>query len=181
VLSDEAILPDWNDEPTAEALLARGLGSVAGSDLGCELTLRQPVIAIGAPVEAYMPRVAEQLHTELVIPDHADVANALGAVAGGVVQQLRALIRPLEDEETFRLHLPDGVHDFASLEEAVAHAEAVMPVKLERLAREAGADQVEMRMIRLDRDVPVADAWGQEIYLDTELTFTAVGRPSLAY
>ena len=32
------------------------------------LTLRQPVVAIGAPVEAYMPRVAERLHTHLSSP-----------------------------------------------------------------------------------------------------------------
>jgi N-methylhydantoinase A/oxoprolinase/acetone carboxylase beta subunit len=156
------------------------LGNHAASDLGLQLTLRQPVVAIGAPVAAYMPRVSDQLNTELIIPEHADVANAMGAVAGGVVQQMRALIRPIEDEQVFRLHMPYGMRDFSSLDEAVSHAERVLPGQLVALARQAGADQVEVRMTRLDRDVPVADAWGQEIYLDTELTFTAVGRPSLA-
>ena len=180
VLADEIVLPDWTRERVAAGFLARGLGNVAGSDLACRLTLRQPVVAVGAPVGVYMPRVAEQLHTELVIPPHADVANALGAVAGGVVQQLRALIRPLEADQSFRLHLPDGVRDFATVEEAVAHAKLVMPAQLEQLARKVGAEQVEVKMVRLDREVPVAEAWGQLIYLDTELMFTAVGRPSLA-
>ena len=180
VLADEIVLPDWTRERVAAGFLARGLGNVAGSDLACRLTLRQPVVAVGAPVGVYMPRVAEQLHTELVIPPHADVANALGAVAGGVVQQLRALIRPLEADQCFRLHLPDGVRDFATVEEAVAHAKLVMPAQLEQLARKVGAEQVEVKMVRLDREVPVAEAWGQLIYLDTELMFTAVGRPSLA-
>ena len=70
-----------------------------GRELDCTLTLQQPVVAIGAPVEAYMPRVAEQLHTELVIPPHAEVANAVGAVAGGVVQRQRVLINPLDESE----------------------------------------------------------------------------------
>jgi len=179
VLGDEAALPDWEREPAATALLNRALGKVPGSDLDCQLCLRRPVVAVGAPVEAYMPRVAEQLHTELVIPRHAEVANAVGAVAGGVVQQLRATIRPL-NANRLRLHLPNGVRDFSTVEEAVAYARQVVPVQLKVLAQQAGADQVEVQMARLDRDAPVAAGWGQRVYLGTELTFTAVGRPSLA-
>ena len=79
----------------------------------------------------------------------------------------------------FRLHLPDGVRDFSTVEEAVAHARQALPVQLKALARQAGADQVEVHTIRVDRDAPVATGWGQRVYLETELTFTAVGRPSL--
>jgi N-methylhydantoinase A/oxoprolinase/acetone carboxylase beta subunit len=180
VLSDEATLPDWEQEPSAAAFLARALGNVSSSDLDCQLRLRQPVVAVGAPVEAYLPRVAKQLRTELVIPRHAEVANAVGAVAGGVVQQLRVMIRPLNADQHFRLHLPDGVRDFSTVEESVAYAQKVVPVQLKALARQAGASQVEVQMSRVDRDVPVAVGWGQRVYLGTELTFTAVGRPSPA-
>jgi N-methylhydantoinase A/oxoprolinase/acetone carboxylase beta subunit len=179
VLSDEATLPDWEREPSA-ALLARTLGNVPNSDLDCQLRLRQPVVAVGAPVEAYLPRVARQLHTELVIPPHAEVANAVGAVVGGVVQQLRVMIRPLDADQRFRLHLPDGVCDFSTVEEGVAYAQKVVPVQLKALARQAGASQVEVQMSRVDRGAPVAVGWGQHVYLGTELTFTAVGRPSPA-
>jgi N-methylhydantoinase A/oxoprolinase/acetone carboxylase beta subunit len=180
VLSDEATLPDWEREPSAAALLARALGSVLGSDLDCQLSLRQPVVAVGAPVEVYLPRVASQLRTELIIPPHAEVANAVGAVAGGVVQRLRVVIRPLDADQSFRLHLLDGVRDFSTVEEGVTYAQKVVPVQLRALARQAGTSQVEIQMIRVDRDVPVGAGWGQRVYLGTELTFTAVGRPSPA-
>jgi len=179
-LDDEAVRPDWQREPVAAALLARALGRVPDSDLDCQFTLRRPVVAVGAPVEAYMHSVAGQLHTELTIPSHAEVANAVGAVAGGVVQQLRAMIRPLDTGEQFRLYLPDGVCDFPTVEEGVAHAQRIVPIQLEALAAQAGADQVEVRMNRLDQTVAAAAGWEQEVYLGTELTFTAVGRPSLA-
>jgi N-methylhydantoinase A/oxoprolinase/acetone carboxylase beta subunit len=144
------------------------------------LKLGRPVVAVGAPVEAYLPRVARQLDTELVIPPHAEVANAVGAVAGGVIQQVRVIIRPLDGDQAFRVHLPDGVRDVASLEESVAYAEQAVSRLLEARAREAGAEQVEVRMQRVDRNVPVAAGWGQTIYLGTDLTFVAVGRPSVA-
>jgi N-methylhydantoinase A/oxoprolinase/acetone carboxylase beta subunit len=145
VLSDEAMLPEWEREPSAMAMLARALDQVPGSDLDCQLTLRRPVVAIGAPVEAYMPRLAQQLHTQLRIPRHAQVANAVGAVAGGVVQRLQAIVRPIGFDQVFRLHLPDGVHDFPTVEAAVAYAQQVVPNKLEAQAQQAGADQVELR------------------------------------
>jgi N-methylhydantoinase A/oxoprolinase/acetone carboxylase beta subunit len=113
----------------------------------------------------------------MIIPPHADVANAIGAVAGGVVLQRRILIQPVGTNEHVRLHLPDGVHDFSSLEECVAHARQVMSAELEALAREAGADHIEVRMARQDQEASVQGGWGDKIYLGTELTFTAVGRP----
>ena len=84
----------------------------------------------------------------------------------------------MDGGEQFRLHLPDGVFDFADLEEAVHYAQQVMFVHVEGLARQAGAGQVEVHMVRTDRQAKVAAGWGQEIYLGTELVFTAVGRPS---
>ncbi len=180
VLSDEATLPDWKREPAAAALLTRALNGSQSSALDCQLTLKQPVVAIGAPVTAYLPRTSRQLHTELIIPDHAGVANAIGAVAGGVVQQMRVMIHPVDAaESTFRVHLPDGVRDFATVEAGVAYAQKVIPGRLEALARQAGADQVELKVVREDNIVPIRPEWGGEIYLGTELTFTAVGRPSL--
>ena len=170
----------WEREPSAAALLARALGEVPESDLDCRLTLRHAIVAVGAPVEAYLPRVAQQLGTELIVTPNADVANAVGAVAGSVVQELRVYVRPIDGNQRFRLHLPDGVRDFSSVEESVAYAHRVVPDQLRVLARQAGADHVEMRTDRVDERAPVRATWGQEIYLGTQLTFTAVGRPRSA-
>jgi len=180
VLGDEVALPDWEREPSAMALLARALGDAPASDLDCRLTLRHPLVAVGAPVAAYLPRTAQQLDTELIIPRHAEVANAIGAVAGGVMLQQLVLIRPVGTNEHIRLHLPDGIRDVGSIEEGVAYAQEVIPARLRALARQAGADHVEIQMARVDRAPSVREGWGQEIYLGTDLTFTAVGRPSPA-
>ncbi len=180
VFHDEAHEHDWEQEPTAALLLDRALNDDGESELGLALTLRRPVVAIGAPVEAYMPRVAQRLHTRLIIPPHAEVANAVGAVAGGVVQRYRVLISPIEEGEALRVHLPQGVRDLSSLDEAVAHAEEEMDGWIRSQARQAGAVQVEVQMERQDREALVSSGWGDQIYLGTELTFIAVGRPSPA-
>jgi N-methylhydantoinase A/oxoprolinase/acetone carboxylase beta subunit len=180
VLADAGAAPEWERQPAARFMLRQALDDRDNSDLGCALTLRQPLVAIGAPVAAYLPQVAERLHTELVIPPHAEVANAVGAVAGGIIQRRHVLIHPLDEDGRLRLHLPDGVADFDRLDAAVEHAREVMLPLVEELARQAGAEQVVVRMVRRDQIAPIAGSVGGEVYLGTELTFTATGRPSPA-
>ncbi len=167
----------WHREPGASALLRLALDGADGGELGCALVLRRPLVAIGAPVAAYMPEAARRLGTELVIPPHADVANAVGAVAGSVVVRQHVLINPLADEEVLRVHLPDGPRDFGKLEPAVAYAQQAVPPMLEAQARAAGAEQVEVRMARHDRWAPTRGGALDLIYLGTELSFSAAGRP----
>lgn len=178
ILSDEGAAPVWDQEKAAVAFLNRGLGNVADSDLDCTFTLQLPIAAVGAPVRAYFPAVAEKLHTELLIPPHAHAANAVGAVVGGVVQELRARIRPLEGDKIFRLHLPDGNRDFHELDEAVNYAQEVMPEQLEKLAQKVGAKHIEIQMERQDQNAEIGAGWDTTIYLGTDLIFTAIGRPS---
>jgi len=173
-------LPEWEKEPTAASLMERALADENRGDLGCNLELKRPLVAVGAPVNAYMPRAAARLHTELLIPAKAEVANAVGAVAGGVIQHVRVLISPLNSAGRFRLYLPDGVRDFEDLEEAVRYANQAIPPYAEALARRAGAEQVEVRMAREDRRVRLDMGGADEIYLQTALRFTAVGRPGVA-
>ena len=140
------------------------------------LTLRRPLVAIGAPVETYYPAVAESLHTRLCIPQHAEIANALGAVVGGVMQTVRALIKPLEDE-AFRVHLPTGIQDFGDLEEAAAYATEQVSLLAETQARRAGATDVQLQTHREDHVIRLPS---EDVYFDTDVTATAVGRPKLA-
>jgi len=62
--------------------------------LGSQISLKIPIIGIGAPAKIFLPQVAEILHTELIVPDHFQVANAVGAVAGSVTVEEEAWIFP---------------------------------------------------------------------------------------
>ncbi len=56
------------------------------------IKLKMPIIGIGAPAAIFLPRIAEILQTELVLPAHYAVANAVGAVAGSVVATREAIV-----------------------------------------------------------------------------------------
>jgi N-methylhydantoinase A/oxoprolinase/acetone carboxylase beta subunit len=180
VLTDEVGLPAWDREPVARALIKQAFDGAVIADLECRLSLRQSLVAIGAPVSAYMPGVAHRLHTEALIPPYADVANAVGAVTGSVMQRAQALISPLDEVDQVRVYLPDGVQDFPTLEEAILHTSKVMLAHVEELASQAGGEQIETHVNRRDFWIPVQGAATEKVYMGSELTFSAVGRPSPA-
>jgi hypothetical protein len=146
--------------------------------LGVTLKLNQPLVAIGAPVGTYFPDVARSLQTRLVIPEHSDVANAVGAVVGSIMQTVRVLITPQESGEVFRVHCEDGVHDFGELEEAAQFALQAAKQRAGQLARKAGAVSVSASAQRKDQNALVT---GEQLFIQSVVTATATGRPHLAH
>jgi hypothetical protein len=74
--------------------------------------------------------------------------------------------------------LPDGVHDFLDLEEAVSYVHRTMSLYMKALAEKAGAEEVAVQMKRLDHTGRFVAGSNETIFLDTELVFTAAGRPA---
>jgi N-methylhydantoinase A/oxoprolinase/acetone carboxylase beta subunit len=154
--------------------------NVADSVLDVELRLRRPIVAIGAPVITYYPAVAERLHTRLCIPPHAGIANAVGAVAGGIMQTVHAHIMLLADESGFRVSLPTGIRDFMALDDAGAYAVEQAGLLVAAQAREAGAVDVQVHTERHDHIAHVRkDEHFEDIYIDSTVTASAYGRPRL--
>ena len=165
----------------AAPLLDRALGgapSVPGRDLiGLSLTLARPLIGVGAPAAVHYPETAKRLNTRLVVPPHAGVANAVGAVVGSVRESLVATItEPVEGR--FRAHMPDGISDWPSLQDAADHVERALGRLATAQADTAGAAEVHVSFQR--DDTVVEDGMGGSVFFESRLTATAVGRPRIA-
>jgi N-methylhydantoinase A/oxoprolinase/acetone carboxylase beta subunit len=181
-LVEAALARDGVAEPAREA---RGLlprRAVAGIQapsalLRPTLTLGLPLVGIGASAATYYPEIARRLGTESVVPEHAGVTNAIGAVASGVLQTAIVTITAPE-EGRFRVHAPAGIRTFDSLADAAAHAEAEARGRAEALAREAGGQDVAVTVARADR--VVAMAGGLDMFVESTLTATAAGRPRMS-
>jgi N-methylhydantoinase A/oxoprolinase/acetone carboxylase beta subunit len=106
--------------------------------LNATLDLTRPLIAIGAPAAAYYPEVARRLGARLSIPAHAEVCNAVGAVAGVVSQTVEILVNQ-PTFKVFRVHDPAGNQDYEDSAPAVEHARRVSRDLALAAARRAGA------------------------------------------
>jgi N-methylhydantoinase A/oxoprolinase/acetone carboxylase beta subunit len=179
VVAEEKELSITRRDNIGRLLIDRALGADKGGLFSVSLDMHHPLVAIGAPVTSYLPSVAKRIHANLLIPDHADVNNAIGAVVGGVVQNVRVLIQPLDMGTAFQVHLPSEVRDFPLLEDAVAYAREVARKTARDLAHRAGASEVKVDIKREDHIVRDAREWAEEIYLGTDIIATAVGRPRI--
>lgn len=151
--------------------------SASTSLIDVAVALTVPLAGIGAPVHSYYPAIAERLRTRLVIPRHAEVSNAVGAVAGGVMQQVTVNITAPKDG-LFRVHLPDGYRDFLSLETAASHAIESAQAAALALAERAGAVDIQTRHDR--RDKVFEQPGGLKLFIESEISAAAFGRPALA-
>jgi N-methylhydantoinase A/oxoprolinase/acetone carboxylase beta subunit len=106
------------------------------------LRLDLPLVGIGAPAGIFLPRVAEMLRTDLVLPPHYEVANAVGAVAANLVVEKEAWIYPQMHGmhvRGFFAQLSDGRRRYATLERAMEAARADLAQRAEAELRRAGA------------------------------------------
>ena len=112
----------------------------------------------------------------MTCPDLAEVANAFGAVASGVVQTVLDLIEHLRGNKLYRAYLPFGVRDFQKLTDAIAYAKRVVSRLARNRAHQAGASVVKVHIDQHDR---TAQVYGLRQHIETEVIATAIGRPRL--
>ena len=140
--------------------------------LGFTLTpaYQHPLIAIGAPASALAPGLARRLGAKLVIPEHADVANAVGAIISMEYIVVEAVVSP--KDEGFVVHGPKSRKTFADLEPAKDWAgHHVMKLLEERLADEGQSGLHYQKEIQV-KDSIAETAWGP---IFVESTVRAVG------
>ena len=117
--------------------------------LETQFHLRCPIIGIGAPAAVFLPAVAEALHTELILPPHHQVANAVGAIAGSVMVADEILIYPRLTQEGlevlgYYVQSSNARHEYEELDDALAHARALSQERALGAAVRAGADNPEV-------------------------------------
>ena len=154
-----------------------GLGGPSPDTIDCRLRVCCPVVAIGAPAGTYLPRVGDVLGTEVLLPSHAAVAGAVGAIVSGVVERCEILIKPVAATH-YLVVLPDKKEILEDLEAAVELAVTEGRRVAAARARRAGAYQVHLEVSRRDRRAAAAYNEEQDVYLETVITVTATGRPT---
>jgi hypothetical protein len=109
-----------------------------------------------------------------VIPDDADVANAIGAITSNVVVQRAARIRT-NDLGLFAVEGIPQLMAFKTLDEAHAHAVESLEEAVRGLARESGTSERAVDTQFEDKIASTAD--GSELFLERTILVRLSGRP----
>ncbi|HTY47087.1 MAG TPA: hydantoinase/oxoprolinase family protein [Methanomassiliicoccales archaeon] len=153
-----------------------------GEDYSCRLKLNKTIIGIGAPVEAYLPQVAEKFQTDLMLPEHMEVGNAVGAITSSVIESVEILIKPkpgmgvMENPPSLYFS-PTEKRDFEDMEQAVRYATESGGQIVRERAEAAGAESIQIVVDRDDMRASMGSEWGGDVLLECRLTITAIGKP----
>jgi N-methylhydantoinase A/oxoprolinase/acetone carboxylase beta subunit len=156
-------------------LMQRGLGKHQGL-VRLDTGLNVPVIGLGASAATYYPAVGERLGCAMELPEHAGVANAIGAVVGRVtIRRSGTVTAPSEGR--YRVHFETGPQDYTEAESALQALETALRTEAQEQAVAAGAEDIS---VSATRDIRKAEAEAREVFLEAEITVEASGRPRIA-
>ncbi|MGN6471968.1 MAG: hydantoinase/oxoprolinase N-terminal domain-containing protein [Rhizobiaceae bacterium] len=159
----------------AHALVQRAVDARPGI-VGLTVALDRPVIGLGASASLHYAGLPPLLGNQCIVPDDADVANALGAVVGQVRVTAEARVSQPE-EGVFRLACGETMIDFDEEEPAVAAAEKEARAIAAARALQAGADDAE---IDVAKEFHASTVEGRRMFVEARIVATASGRPRIA-
>lgn len=168
----------WSADPeslAAHELVAAGLDRHRGI-IQTQVSLAVPVIGLGASAASFYPPVGERLGTKMIIPEHADVANAVGAVVGQVSMQVSGSVTS-GGEGNYIVHLAEGPMRLTRRDEALALLQDHLEEQARALARDAGVEEIRITVAQDVREVQVEN---QSMFIEAEIRVTAQGRPRIA-
>ncbi|MBN1315209.1 MAG: hypothetical protein JXA42_07070, partial [Anaerolineales bacterium] len=113
--------------------------------LETNIRLRLPLIGIGAPAGIVLHESGRLLQTELVLPEHFQVANAVGAIAGSVMVSEELLVYPHLDSAGvdvvgYYVQASDERLEYVELEKALVKAGDLAQERALGAAIRSGAD-----------------------------------------
>jgi hypothetical protein len=139
--------------------------------LGASISLKMPIIGIGAPAGIFLPRVAEYLGCDLILTPHYQVANAVGTVASSIIitQEAHVFGRMRGMNLLgYTVQVGEEQCNFSLLQEALEYARASISERVAQQALEAGANEPAVSCNTIHR--------GGESFI---LRATAMGNPRL--
>jgi N-methylhydantoinase A/oxoprolinase/acetone carboxylase beta subunit len=134
---------------------------------GIRISTSATLVGIGAPTHVFLPEVARALGTDCVIPEHAEVANAVGAAIADITTRVSIEISPDFDESGLTVYTvrdPGGKRICKSLDDAIEAARQSAIRRATAEARRRGA-LGELKVTTQVKPLTAFTNYGQEIDL----------------
>ncbi|MPV85177.1 hydantoinase/oxoprolinase N-terminal domain-containing protein [Ostreibacterium oceani] len=133
------------------------------------------LVAVGGPVASFYPQVSQRIHSSLIMPEHAAVSNAIGAVATNVKQTVSITITEAQ-QGVYRVHAFDIIKDFEDYEQAITFAQQHAGQNAEASAKAAGAISL-TTTYHIDEN-RVNNSIDGDVFFEATVTATAEGLPA---
>lgn len=123
-----------------------------------------PIIAIGAPAKTWYEKIHEETGCTVIVPEHYEVANAVGAAMAAVEERVTALVRPDEENDGYVAHVAGQCRSFKDKAEAVDFVKQETEARAAAAAKAQGAPDISVQVFC--DDIVEKIGW-RERYIET--------------
>ncbi len=184
LLTMQILKRQLDDETQADALdscpvcrtFIKNMFSGTNPHYNIKISLKRPVIGIGAPVKYFLSRAVKPLNARAVLPENADVANAVGAIVSRIQIRKQVRIAPT-DQGGFIVEGIAGAKSFKSISKADEFARSQLKSMIIKQARESGTSSTDIRFETIDQTP--ASVTGEPIFMGRTICATLTGRPDM--
>lgn len=169
---------DISSDRAAKYLINKLFDKESNEFLGAGCKLNKPLIAVGAPVKAWIPLICRKMNADIILPEDADVANAIGSAFGEINEFAEGLVRKEKGRRKYNLHLPTEKKSFNSRKAAVEEAKCALQEIVREKACNAGCSTAEIIVETKDLYMnPFGEK--RKKYIETRIKAYAKGRPDI--
>jgi N-methylhydantoinase A/oxoprolinase/acetone carboxylase beta subunit len=152
------------------------IAKILDGNYPAKFKLDVPVVLLGGPVRAYREELKEIVDAEILVPQHAEVGNAIGALVGKGIKRVEILIRPaslMSPDKNFLVFAPDSRLKFDTYSEALDIATELGKKLVADYMRDCGlsGNQVE---ISVEKKTISPDGWNHPP-METNLLVMGIG------
>ncbi|SFM60674.1 hydantoinase/oxoprolinase N-terminal domain-containing protein [Methanolobus profundi] len=156
----------------------KGIKKIVEGQFDSRFKVDIPVVLLGGPVSAYKDIMGAIIDADIIIPEHAEVGNAAGALFGKGIKRVEIIVRPItvaDPSEGYLVFSPMGRNTFDGYREAVEYASMHGKEFVIDYMGECGVskDNVEVRMTQKTFS---PEDWKHDP-LETVIQITGIGFP----
>jgi N-methylhydantoinase A/oxoprolinase/acetone carboxylase beta subunit len=152
------------------------IAKVLDGNYPAKFKLEIPIVLLGGPVRAHKKELKSFVDAEILVPEHAEVGNAVGALVGRGIKRVEILIRPaslMSPDKDFLVFAPGSRLKFDSYTEALDSAIEFGKKLIEDYMKDCGfsGNQIE---ISIEKKTISPDNWNHPP-METSLLVMGIG------
>ncbi len=142
-----------------------------------QFRLNVPVVLLGGPVNSYVEELNRLLVADIIVPEHAEVGNAVGALVGKGVKSIEILVKSFykKTERTILVFSPVERKEFTTHSEALEYATDQGKKLIIEYMQNSDIKPEDVKIDIKREDITMADEGGAPI--ETKLIFLGTGIP----
>jgi N-methylhydantoinase A/oxoprolinase/acetone carboxylase beta subunit len=160
-----------------EGVERQAIEKILRGDYYSQFKVNVPVILLGGPVRAYVEELGKLIDAQIIVPEHAEVGNAVGALVGKGIKRIEILVKSFyeKSQRSILVFSPEGRKQFETHQEAVEYATKLGNQLILDYMVDSGIEYDDIDISVKSEDLAMEDCGGSPI--ETRLVFFGVGIP----